>query len=164
MRKSSLKIWLVATVVLGLALTEKTCAEVPVTAKNRAAFYQAEAARVFSNHAWRITQNRLGRLTMLHAAQSAGQVFPDPFYDPGPSGMGSIMAHLTITFRPESTTSTRCFVQITSYNTTGKYEAGKPQVFGPFDANSPKNAQYVREKLASAEKWLLRRHPEYAAR
>ena len=164
MKRGSFRIWLLTAVNLALVVTGKTHAEVPATAKDRAALYQAEAARVFSAYHWRITQNRLGRLTMLHAAAREGAAFPDPTYDPGPSGMGPIMLHLTIAFQPESATSTRCLVQIAVYFTAGKDEAGKPMVLGPSDANSPENARHVRGWLADAEKRMTRKHPEYAAK
>ena len=164
MRSLFLKRWISLGLVLFLSSLHADGVEISAEAKDRAVLYQAEAAKLFTEYHWRIVQNRPGEFTALHAAGTGTAVFNNMGFAPGPSGMGPIMAHVHVIFRPESSTSTKCFVHVTSYASFLKDKAGKPIIYGPSDADTPENTRYIRGKLLDAEKRMVRKHSEYGTR
>ena len=125
----------------------------------RATLFQAEARRIFEKDQWKIVRHDQSGFTAIHpAAAGDATASGDKADDDSP-----LLVHVSIAFNPRDANSTDCVVKVEGFHLIRK-RGERPHLAGPFKADYPENANYIRKVLETAEDRLGEKHPKYRAR
>ena len=129
-------------------------------AEQRAVLFRAEARRIFAHDHWAIVQEGKDRFTAVHTAESGGTTHSDDADRPAPP----LLVHVSITFSPRSVDNTDCSVKIEGFRLTPQGAGKGAKLSGPFKADYPENANYIRKVLETAEDRLGKKYPKFEAK
>ena len=128
-------------------------------AKKRATLFQTEARRIFEKDHWTIIRRGGDGFTAIHPAADKGATPEQENADAG----SALIVHVSITFNPKSADSTDCVVKVEGFRLIRK-KGERSHLAGPFKADYPENANYIRKVLENAEDELGRKYPKYQAK
>ncbi len=128
-------------------------------ARTRATLFEKEARRIFEKDQWTIVRKGVGTFTAIHPAA-------DKTADPAQGKVDTespLIVHVSITFNPKSLSNTDCVVKVEGFRLIRK-RGERSHLTGPFKADYPENANYIRKVLENAEDELGRKYPKYEAK
>ncbi len=141
-------------------LPSRTAAAGADDATTRATIFQAEARKIFEKDQWSIIRKGEMSFTAVHPAAPGDANTPDATPDP----KSPLLVHVSITFNPKTADSTDCVVKVEGFRLIPRQNGQKSHLEGPFKADYPANANYIRSVLETAEDRLGKKYPKYEAK
>ena len=129
-------------------------------AEKRATLFQVEARKILVHDRWAIVREGKTGFTAVHAAASGGATSSENHDPDAPP----LIVHVSLAFTPKGVDSTDCAVKMEGFRYTPQAGGRKPKVHGPYKADYPENANYIRKVLEAAEDQLGKKYPKYEAR